>query len=174
MSPQPSKLRLIMDWRAAVIAGLVAGALTMLLWMILVALVTGGTVWAPFHHVGSILLGEEALNPSRTIDIQVFITGALVHLTLSVFYALILAFIIHRWGLIVGIIGGALFGLALYVINYHTFAALFPWFFALRSWIALVGHIFFGAIAGGLYEALERDIYVADETPTSPSSGLSV
>ncbi len=173
MSLQPSKLRLIMDWRAAVIAGLIAGALTLLLWMILVALVTGGTIWAPFHHVGSILLGEEALNPSRSLDPQVVITGALTHLTLSVIYALILAFIIHRWGLIVGIIGGALFGLALYIINYYTFAAIFPWFFALRSWIALAGHILFGAAAGGIYEALERDVYVADEPP-GRSTELSV
>ncbi len=165
-------LRLIMDWRAAVVAGLVAGSLTMLLWMILLSTVTGGALWTPFHHTAAILLGQDALTPSATIAPQIILTGAFVQLVLSVIYALILAFIIHRWGLVVGIVGGALFGLALYIINYYTFSALFPWFYPLRSWIALVGHIFFGATAGGIYEALERDIYVVDETPagqTEPS-----
>ena len=92
--------------------------------------------------------------------------GVLMHMSLSLVYALLLAFIIHRWGLVVGIVGGALFGLAIYIINYYTFTYLFPWFFPLRSWLVLATHIFFGATAGGIYEALERDIYVLDESPT--------
>ena len=164
---QPRRtLRLIMGWRAAVIAGLVAGALTMLLWMILWATVTGGSVWTPFHHVAAILLGEGVLAPSQTLDWRVILAGTVIHLALAVLYALLLAFIIYRWELLAGIIVGALFGLALYLVNYYTFTILFPWFFPLRSWMALVGHIFFGAVAGGLYELMERDIYVA-ETPTS-------
>jgi hypothetical protein len=156
-----------MDWRAAVIAGLLAGALTMLLWMLLWALVTGGSMWTPFHHTAAVLLGEGVLTPSQTLNPQVVLTGVVVHLFLSVLYAIILAFIIHRWGLAVGIIGGLLFGLALYIINYYTFTLLYPWFFPLRSWIALMGHLFFGAAAGGLYEALERDIVVIDQSAST-------
>ncbi|MCB8936451.1 MAG: hypothetical protein H6663_13380 [Candidatus Promineofilum sp.] len=162
-----ARLRQIMDWRAAIIAGLLAGALTMLLWVILLALTTGGSVWAPFHHVAAILLGQSVLTPSQTINFQVVLTGAVIHLFLSVLYSVILAFIIHRWGLWVGIVGGAIFGLALYVINYYTFTTLYPWFFPLRGWIALMGHIVFGAAAGGIYEGLERDIYVVTDAPVS-------
>jgi hypothetical protein len=170
MTQQNSRLRLIMDWRAAVIAGVIAGLLTMLLWIILLALTTGGSLWAPFHHVAAILLGENSLTPSQSIDWQIVLTGMVIHMVLAVFYAVILAFIVHRWGLAVGIIGGAIFGLALYAINYYTFTALYPWFYPLRSWIALVGHIFFGAVAGGVYEGLERDIYVVEEaSSTDPS-----
>ena len=165
-------LRLVMDWRAAVIAGLLAGGLTMLLWMILWSLATAGSLWTPFHHAAAILLGQDVLTPSQTLAPQIILTGTVVHLFLSVLYAIILAFIIHRWGFAIGVIGGALFGVALYLINYYTFTAFFPWFFPLRSWIVLVGHIFFGATAGGIYEALERDIYVIDETPTV-EDGLS-
>ncbi len=165
---QPQRTwRLIMDWRAAVIAGLVAGALTMLLWMVLWATVTGGSVWTPFHHVAAILMGEGVLTPSQTLDLRVILAGTVVHLALAVLYALLLAFIIYRWELIVGILGGALFGLSLYLINYYTFTMLFAWFFPLRSWMALVGHIFFGAVAGGLYELMERDIYVAEAPPST-------
>lgn len=167
MDQETSRFRQIMDWRAAIIAGILAGALTMLLWVILLALTTGGSVWAPFHHVAAILLGQSVLTPSQTINPQVVLTGTVIHLFLSVLYSVILAFIIHRWGLWVGIIGGAFFGLALYVINYYTFTTLYPWFFPLRGWIALVGHVFFGAAAGGIYEGLERDIYVVSEGPVS-------
>lgn len=160
-----------MDWRAAVIAGLIAGGLTMLLWMILLSLMTGGSLWTPFHHVAAILLGENVLTPSQTLSFQVVLTGAILHLVLSVIYAVILAFIIHRWGLVVGILGGMLFGLALYIINYYTFTAIYPWFYPLRSWIALVGHVFFGAVAGGVYEALERDIYVVEEDTANARVG---
>lgn len=166
-------IRQIMDWRSAVIAGLVAGVLTMLLWMILLVLFTGGSLWTPFHHTAAVLLGESVLTPSQAINLQIVITGTVVHLFLSVVYAVILAFIIHRWGFAVGVLGGLLFGLALYLINYYTFSYLYPWFFPLRSWIALVGHLFFGAVAGGLYELFERDIYVVEEAP-SPDSTLSV
>jgi hypothetical protein len=161
-----------MDWRAAVLAGVLAGIVTMLLWVILLAVVTGGSVWTPFHHTAAVLLGESVLTPSQTMDLQVVITGTVVHLFLSVVYAVILAFIIHRWGLVVGIIGGAFFGLAIYLINYYTFSYFYPWFYPLRSWIALVGHLVFGAVAGGLYETFERDIYVVEEN-SSPDTTIS-
>lgn len=168
-----SKLRLVMDWRAAVIAGLLAGVLTLFLWVVLLVVTTGGSIWTPFHHIAAILLGEDVLTPSQVMDFRVVLTGTLIHLTLSVVYAVILAFIIHRWGLVVGIVGGALFGLAIYIINYYSFTYLFPWFYPLRSWIALVGHIFFGAAAGGIYELLERDIYVMEtDDSTSPEAGF--
>lgn len=172
MTHQGSRIRSIMDWRAAVIAGLLSGLLTMALWMILLTMTTGGSVWAPFHHVAAILLGEGVLTPSQSINWQVVITGLLIHLVLSIFFAVILAFIIHRWGLAVSILGGALFGLAIYAINYYTFSALFPWFFSLRSWIALVGHVFFGMMAGGIYEVLERDVYIAEGISTT-DTGMS-
>jgi hypothetical protein len=162
-----------MDWRAAVLAGVLAGIVTMLLWVILLAVVTGGSVWTPFHHIAAVLLGEGALTPSQTMEPQVVITGIVVHLFLSIVYAVILAFIIHRWGLIVGIIGGTLFGLAIYLINYYTFSYFYPWFYPLRSWIALVGHLVFGAVAGGLYETFERDIYVVVEEGPSPDTTTS-
>jgi hypothetical protein len=162
--------RLIMDWRAAVIAGLLAGVLTLLFWMVLLVIVTGGSLWTPFHHIAAIVLGESVLTPSQTPDLPVILTATIVHLFLAVFYTIILAFIIHRWGLVVGVIGGALFGLALYLINYYTFTWLYPWFFPLRSWIALAGHLFFGAVAGGLYELMERDIYVGVEESESQTS----
>lgn len=150
----------VMDWRAAVWAGLIAGAVTLLAQMILVPLLTGGTVWAVFHHIAAIVLGPETVVPSLAFEPLVVVVGTAVHLALALFYTLILAFIIHRWGLLVGIVGGALFGLALYLVNYYTFTVFFPWFYPLRSWLVIAVHVLFGAVAGGAYEALEREMYV--------------
>ncbi len=73
-------------------------------------------------------------------------------------YAVILAFIIHRWGLIVGIVGGALYGAALYFINLYTLTLLVPWLFAVNSMPLLISHVVFGAVAGGVYELFDVDV----------------
>jgi hypothetical protein len=74
---------------------------------------------------------------------------------LSIAFTLLIAYIIHRGGLITGILGGALIGLGLYTINFRTLTYVFPWFFAMESTSVLVNHLIFGALAGGIYEALE-------------------
>jgi hypothetical protein len=93
----------------------------------------------------------------------VAIVAIIVHFALSIIYALVLAFIVHRWGLLVGIVGGALFGLALYLINFFTFTYFFEWFYPARAWPFSVVHILFGAVAGGIYELLEKEVYVVEE-----------
>ncbi|MFN8449032.1 MAG: hypothetical protein U0521_10670 [Anaerolineae bacterium] len=45
------------------------------------------------------------------------VVGVIVHYVLSFVFTLIITIVIHRWGLVVGIVGGALLGLALYGIN---------------------------------------------------------
>jgi len=76
---------------------------------------------------------------------------------LAIAFACLIAFCLHRWGILVGIVGGAVFGLALYAINYYSVADALSWLAPLRGWIMALSHVIFGAIAGGVYEALERD-----------------
>jgi hypothetical protein len=152
-----------MDWRAAIIAGLIAGAVFLVVLLIAYPLATGGAPWAIFRFIGAIVLGEDVLPPPVTFDAGVVITALLVHFILSVLYTLVLAFIVHRWGILISIIGGALFGLALYLINFFTFTIFFPWFFPARAWPFSLVHILFGAVAGGIYELLEKDVFVIEE-----------
>jgi hypothetical protein len=152
-----------MDWKAAVIAGLIAGAIFLLVLLVAYPLVTGGTPWTVFRFMGAIILGESVLPPPTTYDAGVVVTAVLLHFILSVIYTLVLAFIVHRWGILVSVIGGVLFGLALYLINFFTFTMFFPWFYPARAWPFSVVHILFGAIAGGVYELLEKDVFVVEE-----------
>lgn len=152
----------VTDWRAAVVAGVIAGFFFLIL-SVGITVVTGGSPWVLFRYTASIVLGEGVLPPPPSFELLAILVALFVHFTLSVLYACILAFIIHRGGLLTGILGGALFGLALYAINYYTFSFFFPWFFPMRSWIVVAAHILFGAVTGGVYEALERDRYVVVE-----------
>jgi hypothetical protein len=156
MRKQKTVLRQMMDWRAAIIAGIVAGIVFLLF-----------NMWLASHYLGNgnlplqlsaaMVLGKSVLPPAAGVGSSAFLTGLIVHLVLSIAFACLVAFCLHQWGIWTGIIGGALFGLALYAINYYTLAAWFPWFAPLRSWIMALSHLVFGAVAGGLYEGLERD-----------------
>jgi hypothetical protein len=146
--------RKVVDFRAVFWAGLVSGLVFLVVNMLL-SLLFLGTPWIFIRMVGALLLGQDVLPPPASFDPAVFIVALVIHLLLSLVFTTVLALMIHKWGLLVGIIGGAIFGLALYAINTYTFSFFFPWFFSLRSWIILLSHVFYGATAGGMYEALE-------------------
>ena len=69
------------------------------------------------------------------------------------------AYVVHRWGVVGGTIGGAVLGLSIYLINMYTLTLLFPWFFTMENTLFLIVHIIFGAAVGALYEVMERDEY---------------
>lgn len=166
METSQRQMHQVMDWQAAIWAGLIAGATTLLVLLVAYPLATGGTPWTVLRFIAGILLGSAVLPPPTTFDALAAITGVAIHLVLSVLYTIVLALIIHRWGIIMGFLSGALFGGALFLINLFALTNLFDWFYPLRSWPFLLLHLFFGALAGSVYELLERDYYVesvADE-----------
>jgi hypothetical protein len=151
------------DWTAALWAGVLSGVLFILLNLVFIPIFIGGNVWVVIRLFASILLGEGVLAPPATFDPGALLVALLTNLLLSVLYALLLSFIIHRGGLIGGIVGGAVFGVALFGINFFTLTYFFPWFFAMRNWVFVVAHIIYGAVTGGVYEALEIEEYVPVE-----------
>jgi hypothetical protein len=155
-------MKQVVDWSAAVWAGVISGAIFLVVNMILTAIYFGSP-WVITRLIASIVMGSAVLTPPDTFDPAIFVVSLIVHFLLSIIFACILAVVLHRWGLLVGILGGALFGLALYFINFYTFSILLPWFFPMRSWFMLLNHVIFGALAGGVYETLEVEEYVPAE-----------
>ncbi len=148
---------LLVDWRAVLLAWLIAGTAYLILDLLVVPAVLGGNFWISARLVASILLGPDVLAPPATFDGGVLVAAIVTLYTIALVATVVIALVIHRGGLILGILGGALLGLSFYAINYYSLTYFFPQFFALNTPVVVISHVVFGALAGGLYEVLESD-----------------
>jgi len=148
-----------MDTRAAFWAGVISGffflfgSMTLTWWAV-------GSPWVVTRLLASLILGSGVLPPPATFTPGTVLVALIVHFALSIGYAMLIAFVLHRWGILVGIVGGALLGLAFYAINFYAISYLFPWFYPMRSWMFAASHALFGAVVGGLYETMEVERFV--------------
>lgn len=145
-----------LDLRASFIAGIVAAVVSLAGGMGVLHLLHEQAVMLP-RLIATIALGRDALDPEAVSNGNALAAGAAVHLVLGLLFSLVISITLHRWGFWVGLIGGALFGVALYAINTYTMSRFFPEFYDFRSWFMVGFHVVFGALCGGIYEALERD-----------------
>lgn len=141
--------------KAGALAGLIAGAVFMMMEMALVAL-AGDSPWGPPRMIAAIVMGQGVLPPPATFDAVVVMVAMAVHFALSVAIGLGFAFVARRFGLVLAIVVGAVLGLAIYVVNFYGFTAIFPWFAMARNMISIVSHIAFGAVLGLSYRMLAR------------------
>jgi len=148
---------LLVDWRAVWRAWLIAGTVYLVLDLWVVPAFVGGSFWISVRLVASILLGPEVLAPPVTFHGPALFAAIITIYGISLLATILIALIVHRGGLILGIVGGAIVGLSVHAINYYSLTAFFPQFFALNAPAVAVAHTVFGALAGGLYEWLEAD-----------------
>ena len=148
---------LLVDWRAAIYAGLIAGTLFLVLNLFLLPVMIDGDTTLMIRYIASIVLGKEALSPDHAVGGGMIAAALAIQYVLSILFTMIIAFVVHRGGVVAGAIGGVLLGSALYSINLYTFTLFFPWFFALEGGLFLIAHAIFGGVAGTMYELLERE-----------------
>lgn len=147
------------DWKAAVWAGLIAGAVFLMLEMALVAFVQGMSPWAPPRMMAAIAMGEGVLPPMEgpvTFDPIVMMVALIVHFVLSIVLGFVFA-ILHsllNMSLATAIVAGTVFGLAVYYVDFHIMTAAFPWFAMARNMVSIVAHAVFGLVLGWAYHAL--------------------
>lgn len=143
----------------AVWAGLIAGLVFLLFEMAMLALM-GQSPWGPPRMMAAIILGENVLPPPdayATFNLGVVLAALAVHFVLSIIYAVVFALIAERMAMSRALIAGAVFGLALYVINFHGFTAVFQWFEMARGVGSIVGHLVYGLILAFAYKRLARE-----------------
>ncbi|MEO1289586.1 MAG: hypothetical protein AAFV93_17615 [Chloroflexota bacterium] len=140
-------------WRAIPIAGFIGSIVFLALIMILNPILNNVDSFFILRYFASIVQGSEALVDESVLTL---IIGIATHIVLSIFFALVIAIVIHRWGLIVGIVGGSILGLAFYSINFYTMTVFFPWMAAIDTPLLIAGHVVFGAVTGGIYESLDN------------------
>lgn len=144
-----------MSGRAVLIAGLAAGTAFLVTNLVLLPIFANVDATLSLRYIAALVLGEGVLTQTENTTL-IAVAGVIVHYLLSLVFTLVVAVVVHRWGLLVGIIGGAVMGLALYGINLYTMTTFFTWFFALNSTVLLLSHILFGAVAGGVYELFDH------------------
>ena len=148
-----------LDWKAAIWASIIAGAVFMMLEMALITMMKGDSPWGPPRMMAAMVLGRGVLPPMgqpASFDFGIIMFAMIIHMMLSVMFGIVLGLIVSRLGLhaIGSIAAGAVFGLIVYFVDFHIFTAWFPWFAMSRGSITIFSHAMFGAILGGLYFAI--------------------
>ncbi len=131
-------------WRAIIWAGVIAGVLSTLIQILLWLIFTDdfpAILFRDARLTAALVLGGSVLPPPATFDAGIMLAATLVHFALSIVYAALFA---AHSGDVPTLLGGVVFGVALYVINLYGFTEIFPWFVQARGWIALVAHVVFG------------------------------
>lgn len=150
------------DGAAAALAyGLLAGA-ALLVAEVLAALVAGAPPTLPLRLVASVALGSPAVEGPPAVGLLV--AGTFVHLALSGLFGWVygaaqrIARPATRASLARQALGGALFGLALWLLNFQVVArAAYPWLLAPSQVVqALLHALVFGAPLGLLFAASAR------------------
>lgn len=139
--------------KQAVRAGLTAGLVFILLEMILVATIGGGSAWAPPRMIAAIVMGPGVLPPPASFAPGILLVALAVHFPLAIAYGLGLGWVISRMSLGAGAAAGLglLFGLGIYLVNFYAFTAIWPWFAMARNGISVFAHLMFGLVLGWTY-----------------------
>jgi uncharacterized membrane protein YagU involved in acid resistance len=109
---------------AGVIAGLVFAAFEM---MAAAVMMGPEAAFMPLRMIGAMVLGAAALDPSYSL-LTAAMAGVVVHMALSVVFALIFAFVMP-WSAspTVLMISGVAFGIGLWLVNFYAIAPLMGW-----------------------------------------------
>ena len=136
---------------SAIKAGLIAGAVFIVVEMILVWLAMGMNPFAPLHMIGAIAMGPEVLPGPGVVpgsNAVVIVVGILIHFVLSVALAFLFKLIAAASKLNGAMLlaAGVVFGLLVYGIHFYGMTALFPWFAMARNWVSVLAHAVFGLV----------------------------
>jgi hypothetical protein len=135
------------QWGAAVYAGLLAGAIFLI--------VNHGLPWFTSGLVSPSVMGRD-VKPPETIDGAATMQMMGLHLVLSVLYALVLAPFANIFHRMAAVWIGGLVGAALYAMNYLAFEYLLGRGPAQNELATALTHIAFGMVAAGFYRGFRR------------------
>ena len=106
--------------------------------------------------IAAIGMGRGVLPPPDTFALVPMMVAMAIHFMLAIVLAVVLALFVNRLGLGMAALAGAVFGLAVYLINFYGLTAFFPWFEMARNWISIFAHMMFGAVAALSYKWLQN------------------
>lgn len=146
------------DWSVAAVSGFAAGALLMVLELLL-SVATGSNPWFTSHRIAAIAMGPDLLR-SADFSIGIVALALVTHYVLGIVFALILCSVIAPFhldsSLGMALLAGAVFGLLLYLFNFYGMVRYFPWFAEMRGMATLAVHLIFGMSTAAMYWKWER------------------
>ncbi|WIT13807.1 hypothetical protein PFX98_09340 [Paucibacter sediminis] len=142
------------DWPVACIAGLVAGAVMMVLELVWSAVLNDVSPWHTSRLVAAIMLGPQVLQGSG-FDFAVVSVALLTHYVLGLVFGICMAYVIAGFhyessAAMMEVIGAAA-GVVVYFVNFHAMSTVFPWMSELRGWGTFIAHLIFGISAASTY-----------------------
>lgn len=155
------------SWTTAALSGFIAGAVFLILALVLVPVILGGSPWGLPRMIAAIVLGEGVLTPA-TFDTGIILMAVVAHFFLSVLYATIFALIFGRLQLGPALLAGLGSGLVLYLVNFYGFTGLFPWFATARNWVVILDHVIFGVVTAWSYVTILRS-HTHEEAGKTPT-----
>ncbi|WP_454727185.1 MULTISPECIES: hypothetical protein [Cupriavidus] len=151
-------VRRLPDWMAAAVSGLAAGALLMVVELFWSTMVAGVNPWGTTRMIAAIVMGPDVLQTSL-FSVSTVAAALVIHFVLGAVLGMILAVIIapFHFDSSVGMVllTGAVFGLAVYLVDFYGMTRFFSWFADARGWHTLMGHLIFGMTAAIAYWKLE-------------------
>ncbi len=160
-----------LNWKAAAWAGIIAGAVFLILEMVLFETVGGESLWGPPRMMAAMVLGEGVLPPPATFDAGIMMVAMMIHFPIAILFGIMLGWVISNWrlGLSASIVVGTVFGLLIYFVNFYGFTAIWPWFAMARNLISIFAHAMFGLVLGWAYHALAGSGVAVDEATAAVS-----
>lgn len=147
------------DWPAAAVAGFAAGAILMVVDLLWSVATTGAGPWATSHAIAAAATGTRPPE-AAAFNVGVVAIALAAHYALGVVSGVVLAAVSAPLGLDAtagkAIVTGALFGLVIYLVNFHGVTNVLPWFAAMRGMATLTAHLVFGVAVALLYRRLAR------------------
>jgi hypothetical protein len=142
------------DLRAIIWAGVAAGISStvaqVLLWLVFTDEFPA-ILFRDARLTAALVLGSGVLPPPATFAADAWLAATFIHFVLSICYVSLLSPFAVRYGAVLSLLMGAVFGVAIYAVNLYGFTELFPWFAQARGWIAAVAHVVFGMTAISAY-----------------------
>jgi hypothetical protein len=157
------RMRQLVDWGAAVWAGILSGTFYLAVAIVLPWLALGDP-WVHLRLIGSLVFGPAVVPRPETTDPLVLLVAVAITYALTIPFSALVALVVHQWGWVLSALGGAALGWGLYLFSFWTLSFFFPWIFPLRNWMLLLAFLGFGALVGALYELLEVEEYAPVET----------
>ncbi len=144
----------LVNWGAALLAGLAAGILLLLLEVLLVPIAFRESPWAPIRMMASVIFGESLITSAAPLGLGAIVVGLLVHFAVSLLFAVVLGMLVRwfDWG--PAALFGAGFGLVMYMILFHATWTWLGWFAAGRTAVNILLHVLFGITAALVYRAV--------------------